>query len=126
MSPPTPQRLAATPGRTRCVRMRDRSKSGGRLTRAALAVSMTIVCGSLPFAAFADTPAQPVYKIKLSVLDNPIDKPKTKPIYISQPAKQQSDPTLLPQTRYTVRRQIQSIEPISWLERYGEVQVKEK
>lgn len=32
---------------------------------------------------------------------------------------------LLPQTRYTVRKQIESIEPISWLERYGEVEIRE-
>ena len=32
----------------------------------------------------------------------------------------------LPQTRYTVRKQIESIEPISWLERYGEVRIRER
>lgn len=32
----------------------------------------------------------------------------------------------LPQTRYTVRKQIESIEPITWLERYGDVQIRER
>lgn len=32
--------------------------------------------------------------------------------------------SLLLQTRYTVRKQIESIEPVSWLERYGEVRVR--
>ena len=31
----------------------------------------------------------------------------------------------LPQTRYTVRKQIESIEPISWLESYGTVRVRD-
>jgi hypothetical protein len=32
---------------------------------------------------------------------------------------------LPPQTRYTVRKQIESIEPIAWLERYGTVRIRE-
>jgi hypothetical protein len=40
------------------------------------------------------------------------------------PALQQH-PTRLLQTRYTVRKKIESIEPISWLEHYGEVHVRE-
>ncbi|MCH7868048.1 MAG: hypothetical protein IH881_10165 [Myxococcales bacterium] len=40
------------------------------------------------------------------------------------PPKVRQRPALLPQTRYTVRKQIESIEPISWLKRYGEVQVR--
>lgn len=126
MSPPIPQRLAATPRRTPSTRLQDSSKPRRRVDLLALALCMTVVGGLLSSTAFAETPAQPVYKIKLTVRDKPVDKPKTKPIYISQSVERQSDPTLLPQTRYTVRKQIQSIEPISWLERYGEVQVKEK
>ena len=41
------------------------------------------------------------------------------------PLKPRHRPALLPQTRYTVRKQIESIEPVSWLERYGVVQVRE-
>ncbi len=40
-------------------------------------------------------------------------------------AKRDARAPLLPQTRYTVRKQIESIEPVSWLERYGKVQVRE-
>lgn len=39
--------------------------------------------------------------------------------------KNTSPSPLRPQTRYTVRTQIESIEPISWLERYGTVQIRE-
>ena len=41
-------------------------------------------------------------------------------------AKQNARTPLLPQTRYTVRKQIESIEPVSWLERYGKVQIRER
>jgi hypothetical protein len=41
------------------------------------------------------------------------------------PTKARPRPALLPQTRYTVRKQIESIEPVSWLERFGKVQVRE-
>ncbi|MDP6978799.1 MAG: hypothetical protein QF570_09395 [Myxococcota bacterium] len=40
-------------------------------------------------------------------------------------AKRTARAPLLPQTRYTVRKQIESIEPVSWLERFGKVQVRE-
>ncbi len=40
-------------------------------------------------------------------------------------AKSPAPSALRPQTRYTVRKQIESIEPISWLERYGEVRIRE-
>ncbi len=40
-------------------------------------------------------------------------------------AKRMARAPLLPQTRYTVRKQIESIEPITWLERYGKVQIRE-
>ncbi len=40
-------------------------------------------------------------------------------------AKRIARAPLLPQTRYTVRKQIESIEPVSWLERFGKVQIRE-
>lgn len=39
-------------------------------------------------------------------------------------AKQKARAPLLPQTRYTVQKQIESIEPVSWLERYGKVKIR--
>jgi hypothetical protein len=39
-------------------------------------------------------------------------------------AKSPAPSALRPQTRYTVRKQIESIEPIRWLERYGEVRIR--
>jgi hypothetical protein len=39
--------------------------------------------------------------------------------------KTPAPPPLRPQTRYTVRKQIESIEPVSWLERYGTVRIRE-
>jgi len=40
-------------------------------------------------------------------------------------AKRSARAPLLPQTRHTVRQQIESIEPVSWLERYGKVRIRE-
>ena len=34
-------------------------------------------------------------------------------------------PPLLPRTRYTVRKQIESIEPTQWLKRFGKVRIRE-
>ncbi len=49
--------------------------------------------------------------------------PKAAPVLAPRSAAPPSP--LRPQTRYTVRKQIESIEPVSWLERYGTVRIRD-
>jgi len=59
--------------------------------------------------------------------DNPAGLKSTQP-EATTPVVSPRSPTpspLRPQTRYTVRKQIESIEPVAWLERYGTVRIRD-
>lgn len=50
---------------------------------------------------------------------------KPSPPTATAPALKPVPPPLLPRTRYTVRKQIESIEPTQWLKRFGKVRIRE-
>lgn len=79
-----------------------------------IGISSLLACALLVGGAAAETPDRVVKS-----------KPQARPARSLVPPRPRHRSSLLPQTRYTVRKQIESIEPISWLERYGEVQVRE-
>ena len=82
-----------------------------RRKNAAFGIAILFACSILAGSAAADASvkSQQVPRYRHSLI----------------PVKSRPRPSLLPQTRYTVRKQIESIEPVSWLERYGKVQVRE-
>lgn len=90
-----------------------RSLGPGRLRFRRSRGTLALVLGSLLIAASsaAETPEATPSKPSPPAAT----APKLKPV----PAP------LLPQTRYTVRKHIESIEPTQWLERFGKVRVRE-
>ena len=90
-----------------------RRRSLGRLV-CWIGVASLLVCSLLVGSAGAESPD------RIAKSKPPVRSPDS-----LVPPSPRHRSSLLPQTRYTVRKQIESIEPISWLERYGKVQVRE-
>lgn len=104
--PPSPSIRAAI---RRACTIAPRTRDG--LVAAVLCLLMTCLA-ALPASADTNAPSKPA--VREAVMRTPL-------VTVKSPAPAPR----LPQTRYTVRKQIESIEPISWLERYGKVRVRE-
>ncbi len=85
-----------------------------RRTVAGALIAGLVVCTS--FAASAEETGKPDKALRTRITPRVY-----RPLLSAQTRRR---PALLPQTRYTVQKQIESIEPTSWLERYGKVQVR--
>jgi hypothetical protein len=103
MSPPSPTR-ASKP-----QLIKPRAFVVGRFIRIALVGGL--LCCSSATPAGADKPA-----------NSSSSQPETTPVVSP---KSPTPSPLPPQTRYTVRKQIESIEPVAWLESYGTVRIRD-
>jgi len=104
MPPSTQNRYSARGARARASHRR--SGLLGALLSVAAMLSITTV-------ATAETSTSPKPQVQTATAALPV-----------VPSPRRVPAPLVPQSRFTVRKQIESIEPTSWLARYGQVRVR--
>ena len=101
----------APASQNRCSALRRRTRASPRRSGLLGALLSVAAILSLTTVATAETSPKPQVQTTTAAL----------PVVHSQ---HRVPAPLIPQSRFTVRKQIESIEPTSWLARYGQVRVR--
>ena len=95
----------------RCSALRRRTRASPR--RSGLLGALLSVAAMLSINTVATAETSPRPQVQTATATLPV-----------VPSQRRVPAPLIPQSRFTVRKQIESIEPTSWLARYGQVRVR--
>ena len=103
----------APASQNRCSALRRRPRASHRRSGLLGALLSVAAMLSITTVATAETSTSPKPQVQTATTPLPVVR-----------GQRRVPAPLMPQSRFTVRKQIESIEPTSWLARYGKVRVR--